>query len=468
MPYLCLIEPDVKTAAQIGQIIEPFLKEKNSVFLHGTTAAELEEKIQIENKTNEPTLLLIVAVELNNLKNDYMLRDLKEKFKTDLVAVAFEDTKCPEHLITSLPVENIIYKPLDAAIMFEHIRFAMTKSDIVKTTAVHSLSEKCEIEKIRRFELIGLSDFGFICKTASKIEIGQYFKFYHPLFQSGTAQSSWARLVATNDQLMYFIYCCPNLTITNLLRKRVADSKNKLKSIKWKGFQHAQPISNPTIHICLSEAEEKQKLLDYFQRKFPKVKVVDWKPNPKEPKAESQLLITDQAMTKKNLEQYFTKTPLVFSVSPLPKDRKEIQGLMEIEAARIQFPIDRNFIGKIITSYFPDTEELDPSITTWIGSDSKILNSTLIEVTQLSEAAFVYNRTPILDRGSIQEFAIPEDDENELSPILAKTQFTSDKPGQDQTFTHQIVFYGIRDTSLKKLRLWMRLRHIQSQSQNQG
>ena len=53
MPYLCLIEPDEKTAAQMGQIIEPLLKEKNAQFLHGATTAELEEKIQIEkNLTN--------------------------------------------------------------------------------------------------------------------------------------------------------------------------------------------------------------------------------------------------------------------------------------------------------------------------------------------------------------------------------------------------------------------------------
>lgn len=465
MPYLCLIEPDEKTAAQIGQMIEPLLKEKNAQFLHGTTTAELEEKIQIENKPNEPVILLIIAVELNNLKNEYTLRDLKERFKTDLVAIAFEDSHCPDHLITSLPVENIIYKPLDAAIMFEHIRFAITKSDLVKTTAVHSLSEKCEIEKIRRFDVVGLSDFGFICKSNSKMDVGQFFKFYHPLFQNGLKQSVWARLVAKTDEQMYFIYCCPNQTITNLLRKRVADSKNKLKSAKWKGFEHPTPMPSLTLHINISEAEEKQKLLDYFKRKFPKVTVIDWKPNPKDPKAPSHLLITDQVMTKKNLEQYFTNTPMVFTVSPSPASRKEIQTMLDIEAARIQYPIDRNFIGKIITSYFPDTEELDPSVTTWIGSETKLLNSLLVDVTQLSEAAFVYNRTPILERGSLQEFAIPEDDENELKPILAKTQFTADKPGQDQTFTHQIVFFGIRDTSLKKLRLWMRLRHIQAQNQ---
>ena len=103
MPYLCLIEPDEKTAAQIGQIIEPFLKEKNAQFLHGTSTADLEARILTEEKPDEAILLLIVAVELNNLKNEYMLRDLKDRFKTDIVVVAFEDSHCPGHLITSLP-----------------------------------------------------------------------------------------------------------------------------------------------------------------------------------------------------------------------------------------------------------------------------------------------------------------------------------------------------------------------------
>lgn len=463
MPYLCLIEPDEKSATQIGQIVEPLCKERSYKFLKSTSAAELDEKIKDDNKPTEQIVLLIIAIELNNLKNDYVVRDLKQKYKCDVVAIAFEDAHAPGHLISSLPVENLLYKPIDAAIGYEHLKFATSKTEMVKTTAVHSLNEKCEIEKISRFELIALSDFGFICKSTTKMDIGIFFKFYHPLFQNGIKQSAWARLVAQTEDQLFFIYCAPVQTVTTTLRKRVADAKTKLKSVNWIGFQHQQPITAPTVHVVLSDAEEKQKLLDYFKRKYPKLNVVDWKPNPKEPKVDSHLLITDQVWTKKNLDQLFIKTPLIFAVSAQPTSRKDLQAVLDIETVRVQYPIDRNFLGKVVTTYFPDCEELDPAITIWMGSEQKILNSQLVDVTQLSEAAFVYGRTPILERGSLQEFAIPEDDETELKPILAKTQFASEKAGPDHTYTHQIVFYGIRDVSLKKLRLWMRLRHIQTQ-----
>ncbi len=398
MPFLCLIEPDEKSATHIGQIVEPLCKEKSYQFLKGASFAELDLALKAENRPGEQIVLLIVAIELNEPKNASQLNYFKEKYKCEIAVVAFEDAKCPGNLITSLPVENIIYKPIDAAIGFEHFKFATTKDDIVKTTAVHSLSEKCEIEKIRRFELVALSDFGFICKASSKLEVGQYFKFYHPLFQNGIKQSAWARLVSQTEEQLFFIYCSPSLAVTNALRKRVADAKNKLKSVKWRGFQHEQPIATPTVHISLTDAEEKQKLLDYFQRKFPKITVVDWKPNPKDPKVDTNLVISDQVWSKKNLEQFFTKTPLVFTVSSVPSERKNLQAVLEIETARVQYPIDRNFLGKIVTTYFPDCEELDPAITTWIGSEQKILNSLLVEVTQLSEAAFVYSRTPVLER----------------------------------------------------------------------
>ena len=466
MPYLCLIEPDEKSATQISQIVEPLCKEKSYQFLKSANVAELDELIKAANKPDEPIALLIVAIELNSPKIELQIKALSEKYKCGIIVAAYEDSHVSGNLIANLQVENILYKPIDAAIGFEHIRFAVSKDDFTKTTAVHSLGEKCEVEKIRRFELLAISDFGFICIGHSKMEVGQFYKFYHPYFNYGLKQSVWARLVSQSEEQMCFIYCAPTLNVTNVLRKRVSESKNKVKSVSWQGFKRDQTKDTLTVHVALTDEEEKKKLLDYFQRKFPKIKVVDWKPNPKEPKVDSHFVIVDQAWTKKNIEQFFNKPPLIFAVAPVPVNRKGLQAVLDIETVRVQYPLDRNYLGKVITTYFQETEELDPSITTWISSEQKILNSILIEVTQLSEAAFVYNRTPILARGKIQEFALPDDDETELKPILAKTQFASEKAGEGQLYTHQIVFFGIRDVSLKKLRLWMRLRHIQAQQKS--
>lgn len=463
MPYLCLIEPDEKSAAQIGQIVEPLCKEKSYQFLQTANVAELDEKITAENKPDEPIALVIVAIELKVPQIELKIRALKEKYKCEIVILAHEDASVPGQLITLLPVENIIYKPIDAAICFEYIRFAVNKENFTKTTAVHSLSEKCEIEKIRRHELVAFSDFGFVCKGSSKMEMGKAYKFYHPLFLNGTKQSAWARLINQTEDEMTYIFCLPENSVTNLLRKRIAESKNKVKSTPQISLIENVSISIPEIYVALTNEEEKSKLLDYFHRKFPAAKVTDWKPNPKDPKIDAHLVITDQVMTKKTLDQFFNKIPLLMTVAPIPSNIKDIQAALETETARVQYPLDRNFIGKLVAGYFPGCNEHDPAHSIWITSEHKILNSQMVEVKELSEAGFIYDRPTVLERGSLQEVALSEDDETEIKPLLAKTQFSSDKPTAEKLFTHQIVFFGIRDVSLKKLRLWMRLRHIQKQ-----
>lgn len=462
MPYLCLIEPDEKSATQIGQIVEPLCKEKSYQFLKSATVAELDELIKAANKPDEPIALLIIAIEFKTANIENQIRDLKEKYKCEVVIVAHEDASVPGQLIASLPVENIIYRPLDAAICFEYIRFAVNKEDFTKTTAVHSLSDKCEIEKIRRFDLVALSDFGFVCKGHSKMDVGFAYKFYHPLFVNGTKQSAWARLVDQTDDELSFVFCAPDNNVMNLLRKRIAESKNKVKSTRQISITQNASLSMPEIYISLSNDDEKTKLIDYLHRKFPQAKVTDWKPNPKDPKINADLLISDQVWTKKNIDQLFTKQPHLISVAPIPANVKDLQMSLGIETARMQFPLDRNFLGKFIGVYFPGCIESDPAHSAWITSDQKILNSQLVEVTELSEAGFIYNRSTLLERGSLQEIALTVDDETEIKPLLAKTQFAIDKPNAEKLYKHQIVFFGIRDISLKKLRLWMRLRHIQT------
>ena len=84
----------------------------------------------------------------------------------------------------------------------------------------------------------------------------------------------------------------------------------------------------------------------------------------------------------------------------------------------------------------------------------------MIEVNELSEAAFIYQNDRILPCGEFQEFALTQDDETELKPIKAKIQFADSHPDVENKYLHQVVFFGIRDDMLKKIRLWMLQTHI--------
>lgn len=462
--YICVIDTDAKTADSISEATLTLQQELQLKFIHKNNFTELDEFLKHEDQKEAVVTLLITSSDcVANLTTE-SLKALQTQYRTNIIVTAFEDPLKPLKKIETWPIENLIYKPFDLAILQEHIRFALIKSEKVKTVAVHSSPEKTQIEKIRRYQLTQLSEFGFTLESSNEFILNTAYKFYHLAFVDKKKSSQWAKPISKNNSTYEFIFCEPNLVVSTILRQRIVDahkSKSALKTVALLGFAANKATTEPKVCIQYSEADDYERLKDFFARKFPKTQIFQLPTPLTKEKLDCDLLITENDYSMEQLKLIFKTQPLFFKVATeLFKSRAEAEEKLKTETVRLQKPVDRNFLGRLVTSYFPNTEETDINPPQWFQPVEPALYSEMIEVSELSEAAFVYHRETALKHGDYQEFALTQDDENELRPIKAKIQFVNAAPDADKKYLHQIVFFGIREDLLKKLRLWMLQTHI--------
>ena len=462
--FICVIDTDSKTAETIYEATLALQQELQLKFIHKNNFKELNEFLNHEDQKDAVIKLLIVSSDCVLNLSAESLKVLQTQYKTKLIVTAFEDPLNPLKKIETWPIENLIYKPFDLAILQEHTRFALIKGQKVKTVAVHSSQEKTQIEKIHRYSLIQLCEFGFTLQSNTEFILNTAYKFYHLVFVNQKKSSLWAKPISKNNSTYEFIFCEPNLIVTTALRSKIADSiklKTTAKASEWRGFEASKSLTEPKICIQLSNSDDFVKLKDFFARKFPRAQIFQLPTPLAQEKLDCDLLITENEYSADLIQNIFKTAPLLFKVSTdLFKSRTEAEEKLLTETVRLQKPIDRNFLGRLVTSYFPGIAETEKNPFQWFHPSDPALYSEMIEVSELSEAAFVYHRESTLKQGEDQEFALTQDDETELRPIKAKIQFVNTTPDSDKKYLHQIVFFGIRVDLLKKLRLWMLQTHI--------
>ncbi len=473
MSYLCVIDKDSKITAEIKSASEKLLPEAKLTFISFQNLPELDQFIETETNKDptKPTevkisLLVLSADGLADLSQE-SLQKIRDKYKSRIVLTPFEDPLKPLKKIETWPIENIIYKPFDPNILQEHLRFSAIDDRKLTPLAVHSSKESCKIEKIRRHPFAALSDFGFKLKSKTKFEVGKVYKFYHFIFQNQKKSSLWAKLVYKNEEDHEFIFCHPSLPVLNNLRKKATDPKSKLKDIIFHGSDKNRTLERVQVGIEMTGAEE---LKSFIARRFPAIEVIDITPDGKAAAtgsgpAQPHVVVSEAKYDAKSFTARFGADALYFHVTndPLP-DREEALTVLSFESARLPKPLDRNYFLRLMMAYFPALKDADPVAVSWFSVTEDSLHSEIVVAKEFSEAAFMYERDSLLPRGNYQEFALPQEDETELKILKAKIQWADEKPQQNKLFLHQVIFYGIRDNLLKKIRLWQLQAHISKKS----
>ena len=459
MALIAIIDSDSKIAAQIQEAAEPACKEFNHLSLPFTSLADFD-KYLAENKAPPISLMVVDSDQIPQI-NKEKIADFKNKYKAPLIITGYHDPAHPFKNIETWPAENIIYKPFDLPILKEHLRFSLSSGKKIQTQSVHTNKDSLHLEKIRRHVFTALSDFGFKFKSKSRFEIGHTYKFYHFIFKDQNKLSLWARPVHVENDEYEFVYATPKPNVMNHVRKQIQQAQEKLKNIHFKGLQKNKDLKKIKLGLEMLDSQESQKLVDFLNRHFPDIALVKIDAQVKETLNAFQIVISEAPYTAKDYEKRFGKDTLYFCVNnEMFRNAEHAEEHLAYETVRLSKPIDRVILSHLITSYFPGVPDCDPNPPQWITVPEEALLSETITAQDFSEVGFVYNRDKPLAPGNYQEFALSQEDENELKPIKAKIHFSDDKPAADKLYPHQIVFFGVRDDILKRIRLWMLQAHI--------
>jgi hypothetical protein len=373
----------------------------------------------------------------------------------------FDDPLKPLKKASTIPVQNIIYKPFDLTILKEHTRFAISLGKKIKTLYVHTTQVETAIESIKKFKIKEFSEFGFKIEKNYPLEKNKAYKFYHPIYTNKKNQHIWARFINETETHYEMHFCQSVSVIINQLRKKIATTKSKVKNPVWLG-QSQNKQTALTIALQLSDEDLVKTLQELLDRNFKNLTFIPNSEIDPKKKTTADLLITEVNYEEKTLDAQFTSRPIVIRLNDDAPIRAELEKRFLLEFIRIQKPIDRSFLVKVLRNLFPELEEKQEEIqeaTALVEENTSL--SEVIKVQEFSEAAISFSDPHQYELGLVMNIALPQDDETTLKEIKAKIHFVSEKPNPDKVFLYQFVLYGMKDEFLKNIRLWALQKHIE-------
>ncbi len=462
MSFIVVIEPDPKTVKDITEAYAELSKTFGyKVLIFSDLAAFKTEWLQPEFKEKIVSLLVVnlESVLPNTVENITALRHL---YQCDVLITLFDDPKNSKNSDT-WPVQNLLYKPFDLTILKEHTRFALLKSQKVQTQYVHTTKAKAEIESLKKLKALQLTETGFKIGKIQPLLVGHVYKFYNPLFTNNKHLHIWGRVVSENESAYELIFCQLNPVILSSIRKKIVGATSKVKNAAWTGRNQTNTTQ---VLACVQITEEGQNavVVDLLQRNFDAITFVDKKDL--KGRAKVDLLITDTNFEERQLENQFEPDMTYIRLMPnKPIKRIDLEDRFRHETIRLEKPLDKAILVKMVKQLFPLLKEKEPQHNLTITFEEPLMLSTLIEVEEYSEAAVAFKQSSPIPTGTMLDITLSQDDESLLKEMKAKVHYVDEKANGSGTYHHQMILYGMKDEFLKLIRLWTLQRHIQT---NQG
>ncbi len=123
-------------------------------------------------------------------------------------------------------------------------------------------------------------------------------------------------------------------------------------------------------------------------------------------------------------------------------------------------PLDTTYVFRKLTSYIAGLSEKEHFETATIEFPHIIRVANPIKITEISEAALMMEYKRPIARGSFRRFLMWKPNEQEMQEVHAVCH--SSTAGSDGLIQNQFVYFGVTDTSLKEIRLWIRNNYIES------
>lgn len=463
MPYLIAIESDPKSHKEIQESWAEVSKEFGHEVLLFKSLAEFSAEFSKPDNINKILLLILLNIdELNKADPVKHIEEIKAKYKCEVMLSIFEDPLKPLKKSSELPVRNIIYRPFDLTILKEHTRIALFHGQRVRTQFVHSTQVNAEIEAIKKFKILQISEFGMKIDKKYPLEKNKAYKFYHPLFVNKKQQNIWGRMVSETETDYELFFCFMPTVVLSQIRRKVATSPNKVKHPIWTGSEVNDQFQLRVL-IQLSDEQTVKSIEDLLGRNFKNISFINIKDIDPKIKTQVDVVISDLEYDIKTIENQFTKMPIIIRVYDKDISRAELVARFEIETIRVEKPLDKAFLVKIFKILFPALLGKEEMQRLTVVLNEPISLTEVIKIQEFSEAAILFSDTTKYNLDQVLEIAMPQEDEANLHEMYAKIHYVAPNFNNDKEklFQQQFILFGMKDEYLKIIRLWALQKYIE-------
>ncbi len=460
MNCLVAIEADPKSSKIILECFSDIAKDSGSkVHIFDKLETFATEMLKPEN-CNDTVSVLMVPIESLGSDPVKAAEDLKAKYKTEILVTLFDDPSQPVKKLRASIIKNLIYKPFDPTIFKEHTRFVLFPSQKVKTQFVHTTVSKSKLEYLKKFNFTQLSEAGFKIGKEYPLVVGNAYKFYHPLFQHQKVQHAWGRIV--NEDVNSYEVAFVKITAAALsnIRRKIVGTKLRFKNPQWRGvLKNTQAGIDIVIHI--EDEATSSTIQQLIERTFTSNLIMHKKDFKSADKITADLLITDITYEEAALKNEFTRVPTIIRLQQENLTRVELEASLQIEFCRLEKPLDKAFLIKVLKTIYPMMQEKEVSYITTVPNEGTIVISEEMVVEEFSEAALGFNYLEKFNLDQMVDIALTQEDESDLKEMKIKIHYADEKASPEKLYYHQAILYGMKDEFLKQMRLWTLQMHIE-------
>lgn len=440
--------------------------------------------------------LVIAKNEFMGTQNMGLLRRLREflvrkkmcseEEPTAAILTAFDSPEFDIKLAEERIINNVIFKPFDKLILKQHLEYALTgRHPLENASTVATMKINSTIEMLKEVPFESLTEWGFRTINNHEIAIGKVAKYYDDLFQTDHKRGLFATCISCKELseksfLCEFSFLGADLAQVQKIRRHILSNK----AHKQTDFANAQ---GQPFHILICEDDQNKandlKLL--LEEKFDKVLVEAYTSlaqlasdledkdtlHRRQLPAHFDLVIANlenfheegpkkweqlsKAFTDRSKKMNGTeKAPDIAVFTNQKQTAEQIRTLLTWSKEVFFFPWDRLYLVRKLLVQWP---ALTPKTTTQFnelheGGNLKVANP--VEITQISEGGLILKYYRGITIGAFREFILWRPDELVVPEIIGTCNYTEKDPN-GEAFLNHFVFFGMKDTFLKHVRIWL-------------
>ncbi|WP_413587391.1 hypothetical protein [Bdellovibrio sp. HCB274] len=412
---------------------------------------------------------------------------------TALILTAFDNPNFDIKLAEERIINNVLYKPFDKLIVKEHLQYALTGHHPVTSTTLAATKISATIEMLKDIQFQSLSEIGFTSLNNHEIKIGAITKYYSDAFSSDSKKSILAACVACKEISIKEFLCTFQFVgadpgqITKIRRDIIQNKDHRtldlqtpkgnlktsiillndddsldieIKTMLNQRFQNLEVYSYKSQGQLLSDLQD----LDSKDRQNPAINpdlvIINYHMLDIEKEKTWESLVDKMSARAKKQGVPWKETPPLIILSRTKIAPPEVMDMSRWCKDIFFAPLDKPYIAKkLITNFAITTVETTslPYIKEVVPA--KVANP--VEITQISEAGLVMKYHRAISTGAFREFILWRVQEHQTPEIIATVNYSEENKAAEGYLNH-FVFFGMKDSFLKHIRLWLVDAHIKA------
>lgn len=436
---------------------------------------------------------LITAIETWNFRDILLLEKFRSLFmqrgfatseqEICVVLTGYDTPALDKRRYERRTINNFIYKPFDKLLLKQMLEIAFTGRHPVAKYYIHNLKTDIQIEMLKEIRLSEITEIGFETISDQKVETEKIAKYYADFLETKQHRSALARAIectpisGTQMNRVELGFFALDQQQSFNLQKMIQSHKQTRSLPGTKGPSSGYEfifLHHDSHDLC---GQIKPSVERFFDHPVTSVKTTDelaklFKTLTDKKEKRKRIVFIDgthinanevaEITTMKKLSESLDASFYLLSqrIHPEALEFELSQLFTDIYYA----PFNKSYVIKTLKRRCTDLNNKEDIFENHAEHTQTIHVSNPVKVVEVSEAGLVMQYYRELPVGTFREFIFWMPNEVDIPVMLGQCNF-SEPTADKKAFNCHFIFFGLQDTQLKHMRVWMLHNYIENKEE---